>query len=523
MPLDAHGQVVVNQTENQIPIQELRLLVAGELITQTTDLASRSNPLPDRSPVVIETILLADGTEIFATTRTPIVTNLHPRIGTTVIPASGVGVAKYDGTYISHMNSEFAHAIEEVVSTPDFRSYWDIGGSNIPANEVFMDVIYPVEVPKSGYLVVSERDGNSSMDFQALDVNGQPIASAQTIQLRGYPWNTQIVNQGNYPTQPQHLVVFSPQLFGTNEAIHGFRVINVNGADGKIVFFRNSIYVRDDFAMETPPGVKNVVNVLLNDELKEQPATPETVILLVENQEPNGWVRLNEDGTVDVSPDAEAGTYVIFYQITERGNLSNSAYGSVTIEVITSLPVKWLGMDAEETYQGANVSWSVAQEKNNDKFQVFRSVDGGNSFDLAGEIPGSQAFTGPATYTFFDSNLPDHVQVYYFINQIDFDGQASMSEVFKMSRSEVSPKGIKVFPNPYLGGNIGMSLSRVQEKQVGAIWVKAGNGNLLFQAEGILGELKPLFLEKAKEFDAGLYLIQVLVVEKMETIKWVKK
>jgi len=318
-------------------------------------------------------------------------------------------------------------------------------------------------------------------------------------------------------------VVFSPQLFGTNEAIYGFRVINVDGADGKIVFFRNSIYVRDDVVLETPPGVKNVVNVLLNDELKEQPATPETVILLALNQEPNGWVRLNEDGSVDVSPDAEAGTYVINYRITERGNLSNSAYGSVTIEVITSLPVKWLGVQAEETDWGANITWSVAQEKNNEKFQVWRSTDGGKSFNVLGEIPGAHYSNGPATYRFFDANLPELANVYYQISQVDLDGQSSTSEVFKLSRPSLVPQGIRIYPNPYLGGNIGISLSSIQEKQLGAIWVKAGNGNLLLQLEGLLGEIKPVFLDSARELDTGFYLIQVMIAERVETIKWVKK
>lgn len=69
--------------------------------------------------------------------------------------------------------------------------------------------MYPSEVPISGYLVVSERDGNSKFDFQALDQSGNPIPGAETIALRGYEWNTRIVNQGNYPTQPQHLVVIS--------------------------------------------------------------------------------------------------------------------------------------------------------------------------------------------------------------------------------------------------------------------------------------------------------------------------
>lgn len=231
------AQVEITGNQNNIAVEEVRLRVAGTLHVQTTDVSTRTNPSPTTDPVIIETILLADGTEIFATTRTPSVGNLHPDLGTTSIPIDGVGVAKYDGNTVSHRSVGFEQALEEVVSTPDLRSYWDIGGGSIPSGERFMDVMYPQEVPKSGYLVVSERDGNSKFNFQALDVNGDPIPGAETLQLRGYEWNTQVVNQGNYPGQPQHLVVISPTLFDTDLPIYGFSVINLDGADGKIVFF----------------------------------------------------------------------------------------------------------------------------------------------------------------------------------------------------------------------------------------------------------------------------------------------
>ncbi|WP_162418299.1 hypothetical protein [Cyclobacterium roseum] len=180
------AQVQITGNQNNIAVEEVRLRVAGTLHVQTTDVSTRTNPSPTTDPVIIETILLAEGTEIFATTRTPFVGNLHRDLGTTSIAVDAVGVAKYDGSTVSHRSVGFEQALEEVVSTPDLRSYWDIGGESIPSGETFMDIVYPQEVPMSGYLIVSERDGNSKFNFQALDVNGDPIPGAKTLEIRGY-------------------------------------------------------------------------------------------------------------------------------------------------------------------------------------------------------------------------------------------------------------------------------------------------------------------------------------------------
>jgi len=68
-------------------------------------------------------------------------------------------------------------------------------------------------VKKSGYLLVSERSGNSSFNFQALDIDGNTIAESETLEVRGYEWNTKIVNQGNFSSQTQYLVVISLIIF----------------------------------------------------------------------------------------------------------------------------------------------------------------------------------------------------------------------------------------------------------------------------------------------------------------------
>ena len=518
------AQNTVTGTNNNIPVKEIRFEVDGEPHIQTADLTSRYNPLPNDAPVIIETILLQDGTEIFATTRMPTVQNLHPRLGTNIIAADAVGVAKFDGTFINHRSVDFVAAMEEVVSTPDFRSYWDIGGSSIPSGEVFMDIMYPNEVPISGYLVVSERDGNSKFDFQALDESGNPIPGAETIALRGYEWNTRIVNQGNYPTQPQHLVVLSPHLFESSVPIFGFRVINLDGADGKIVFFRNSIQALPDESFAAFPGQTDVINVLQNDELKEQPATTDNVFIIVIEHESYELITLNSDGSVDVSPEAPPGTYHIIYSICEIGNETNCAEGTVSIEVLTILPVSWLDFHAEANDNGIKISWRTANEKNNEKFQIMRSFNPvQEDFELIGEIPGKGESTDITEYNFLDSEGWNGKKVYYRLDQIDWDGKKSSSSVFTSINNPIKQQKLKLFPNPYRGGKLFFDVSSNLTNRNGYIQVKNNTGKQVGFFEGKLGEASNLLISQLMDCPPGLYFVYLQTMNYQELIKWVKE
>lgn len=518
------AQVTVNGANNNIPIQEIRFAVNGTPHIQTADLASRYNPEPINAPVLIETILLQDGTEIFATTRMPTVQNLHPRLGSNIIDANAVGVAKFDGTFINHRSADFMAAMEEVVSTPDFRSYWDIGGNSIPSGEVFMDIMYPNEVPISGYLVVSERDGNSKFDFQALDKSGNPIPGAETIALRGYEWNTRIVNQGNYPTQPQHLVVLSPRLFETSVPIFGFRVINLDGADGKIVFFRNSIQALPDESYASVPGQIDVINVLQNDELKEQPATTDNVFITIIKPEPNDFITLNSDGSVDVSPEAPPGTYHIIYSICEIGNETNCAEGTVSIEVLTVLPVSWLDFHAEANDNGIKISWRTATEKNNEKFQIMRSFNPvQEDFELIGEIPGKGESTDITEYNYLDTEGWNGKKVYYRLDQIDWDGKKSSSAVFTSINNPIKQQKLKLFPNPYRGGKLFFDFSSNLTNRNGYIQVKDNTGKQVGFFEGKLEEASNLLISQLTDCPPGLYFVSLQTLNYQELIKWVKE
>lgn len=334
------GQTVtVTGTENNISITEVRYTIGESEIVQTSP-EGNENPSPADVPVIINAISIEGDRVIFATTRTPTVENPNPAIGSLDIRSDAIQIVHSDNTITSHQDPEFLNGLETVVSTPDVRSYWDINAQpSIPRGEAFVDLEYSDQVVTSGYLLYTERNGNSDTDFIALDRNGVPIEGANVIQVRGFQWNTGINHISNAPTQTQYMVLFSPAIFESTEPIFGIRIIAVNEPDGKLVFFVNSVSATPDMVerVNSETGAEGVINVFDNDELNGFPLNPIDVTLETITPFPDGTVILNADGSVDVPPNTPPGEYKMVYNITTGGGDADQA--EVTIEVIEYVPL----------------------------------------------------------------------------------------------------------------------------------------------------------------------------------------
>ncbi|MBD3630711.1 gliding motility-associated C-terminal domain-containing protein [Cyclobacterium sp.] len=334
----SHAQVVrVTGEENNIEIQQVNYLIEGEELIQTSP-EGNQNPSPDDVPVIISGIQIEGDKVIFATTRNPSVANPNPAIGSNEIRPDAIQIVRSDNAIISHRDPEFFSNLEAVVSTPDIRSYWDINSQpSIPRGDQFVDLIYSDPVVTSGFLLYTERNGNSPTDFIALGRDGEPIEGANTIEVRGYQWTTGIHHVSNVPDQNQEMVLFSPSLFESNEPIFGIRIIAVNEPDGKLVFFVNAISATPDLAerINSELGGDAVLNIYDNDELNGAALNPIDVQMEVLEDFPSGTAVLNPDGTVDVPPNTAPGVYTLTYEISTG---SESDQAEVTIEVIEYKP-----------------------------------------------------------------------------------------------------------------------------------------------------------------------------------------
>jgi hypothetical protein len=136
------------------------------------------------------------------------------------------------------------------------------------------------------------------------------------------------------------------------------------------------------------------------------------------------------------------------YRITASGITTFSVFGSGTED--STLPVTWLDFVAHENEFGEVVlDWSTASEKDNEKFEIERSVDGMN-FERLGSTLGNGTTTAISKYQYID-RFPLEGLTYYKIKQIDFDGNYDYSNMVAIQLGSSKVLSIDIFPNRTMG------------------------------------------------------------------------
>lgn len=129
------------------------------------------------------------------------------------------------------------------------------------------------------------------------------------------------------------------------------------------------------------------------------------------------------------------------------------------------LPIELIEFTAIKSEDNVLIEWATATELNNEKFVVQVSEDGA-SFKTLTELSGQGDSYSISKYTFVHENAAQNGSkvLYYRLQQIDFDGQNSFSQI----RTIFFDKTIQIalFPNPVLRGDrvtlIGIEHSQVQ-------------------------------------------------------------
>lgn len=122
------------------------------------------------------------------------------------------------------------------------------------------------------------------------------------------------------------------------------------------------------------------------------------------------------------------------------------------------LPVSWLSFELrDESKSGVQLEWTTATEQDNLGFTAQRSTDGTSWQDLGFVRASNDRGTTEAisTYNFIDTNAPLSGRVFYRLQQEDFDGTLSFSEVRALSRDNIG--GVSVWPNPVRGSLLNIS------------------------------------------------------------------
>ncbi len=179
----------------------------------------------------------------------------------------------------------------------------------------------------------------------------------------------------------------------------------------------------------------------------------------------------------------------------------------------TSLPIVLSAFDVKLENKVVCLNWITLSEKNNNYFEILRSLDG-KSFISLGRIKSAGNNDVVKNYEFIDGN-PGVGLIYYKLQQVDFDGSTIQSDT-KVIDSKLSETTLTVYadqkvniivksPNNTLGL---MILSDISGKNIVSkkILLEKGINNLSFE----------------NDLNAGIYFVQILAGGKCITQKFIK-
>lgn len=215
--------------------------------------------------------------------------------------------------------------------------------------------------------------------------------------------------------------------------------------------------------------------------------------------------------------------------VSNSGTYSNNGCGGAdifgqaedyTVNIIAPVPIVLSSFTASiNTQSHAQLEWVTSSEKNNKGFKIQRSVDG-KSFETIGfyeaQTDGNSDFD--LKYTFVDEQTPQG-KVFYRLNQLDFDGTTSLSDVLTITSKILNPNSFtaSVYPNP-------------AQKVINIQTSGLTNGNVVATITDMSGRaIKSVSMSEANQnidisqLNTGIYYIVVKDAHQSKTIKLMKQ
>ncbi|GAB3830372.1 hypothetical protein GCM10028821_18560 [Hymenobacter jeollabukensis] len=197
------------------------------------------------------------------------------------------------------------------------------------------------------------------------------------------------------------------------------------------------------------------------------------------------------------------GSYTINVTTVDANGGTNTQ--TVTFNIgFGPLPVTLVEFTAKAQGDAALLNWKTAQEKDNDHFDVERSIDGLH-FEKVGEVAGHGNSTTPQPYSFTDAGASRLAgTVYYRLQQVDTDGTTTASEAKVVSFGKTAGLELTLFPNP---ASETLNIRLAGAAGTSQVTVYSTTGALVLQGK-LAGALSTAFDVRA--LPAGTYLVKVL-------------
>jgi hypothetical protein len=214
-----------------------------------------------------------------------------------------------------------------------------------------------------------------------------------------------------------------------------------------------------------------------------------------------------------------------------RNNGGAGSAGMVIIRIsYRILPVEYLYFDAffKRETKTVDLKWSTAKELGNSHFEIQRSIQNINNWEVIGNEPGLGWSDDPVAYVFSDDNLPLIGNfAFYRIKQFDFNGNAAFSKTISVRLPTINQmNGVwRAFPNPNSGERFSLELINEKEYNGEDLTVKLISPvmvNRVIKGNN-LREISGLILEEFQNVSKGIYLLEITWGQKAEYLKIMKQ
>jgi len=190
-----------------------------------------------------------------------------------------------------------------------------------------------------------------------------------------------------------------------------------------------------------------------------------------------------------------------------------------SFRTLSILPVTWLSISAHLKDNLKQITWSVAEENDNEKFEIYSSNNPLKDWIKIGEVLSQGDSDSPTLYSFTDENIRKNSSTYYLIRLINFSGQEFWSKVVRLENDlTVSNDQISISPNPHSSGKISVTLPDSFNLENSQISIYTTQGLLIsdFRYNEIL------LSEKLEILTPGIYLIKFSNPENTIQSRWIK-
>jgi len=193
----------------------------------------------------------------------------------------------------------------------------------------------------------------------------------------------------------------------------------------------------------------------------------------------------------------------VSFNLLTSGFNAQFAIGAVN----NPLPVTWVDFSGKHTEDNAQLTWSVAAEKNNKGYFVERSIDG-VSFEEIDFVNGKGDHTYMTSYTYTDYGVFKQYQTaYYRLRQVDFNGKFTYSKTVMLTASIDADVISSVYPNP-MNNQLNIELGNVAAEKV-TLNVFDVTGKLVQMVELPVNNGKLIQTNELSGLHSGIYMLQI--------------